>query len=108
MSKSRYPKDWKKLAFRIKEAAGWKCQKCHRQCIRPGDDISGLSKSERGAKTLVVHHFNYLPEDNRPENLIAVCSPCHLGFHNRGQGNVTLGQLNLFDRQTLTFKDYQS
>ncbi|MDV3002541.1 MAG: hypothetical protein N5P05_004196 (plasmid) [Chroococcopsis gigantea SAG 12.99] len=97
MSESRYPKDWKKLAAVVKEAAGWKCQKCQRQCIRPGDDTSKLSKSERRANTLGVHHWNCTPEDNRLENLIAVCSACHLSFHNRGQGNVTIGQLSLFE-----------
>lgn len=96
MSKSRYPKNWKKLATTIKESAGWRCQKCCRQRIWPGDDISGLSKSERGSRTLVVHHWNYTPEDSRPENLIALCTGCYLSFHNRGQGNVAPGQLSLF------------
>jgi hypothetical protein len=43
-----------------------------------------------------VHHRNRIPEDNRPENLIALCTACHLSYHNRGQSNVSPGQLSLF------------
>jgi 5-methylcytosine-specific restriction endonuclease McrA len=45
---------------------------------------------------LAVHHRNRIPEDNRPENLIALCTACHLSYHNRGQSNVSPGQLSLF------------
>jgi hypothetical protein len=62
---------------------------------RPGKQ-SGLTKSERCALTLAVHHRNRIPEDNRLENLIALCTACHLSYHNRGQSNVSPGQLSLF------------
>jgi predicted HNH restriction endonuclease len=47
-------------------------------------------------KTLTVHHANYTPEDNRAENLIPLCTACHLSYHTRKKSNVTPGQLSLF------------
>jgi hypothetical protein len=96
-NRQRYPENWNEIAFFIKEQAGWHCHKCKMQCIRPGEDISALTKSERMAKTLVVHHANYTPEDNRPENLIPLCTGCHLSYHIRKKSNVTPGQLSLFE-----------
>lgn len=95
--KRRYPKHWKEIALAIKEKADWKCAKCLMQCLRPGEDTAGLTKSERTAKTLVVHHHNRIPEDCRPENLIPLCTSCHLSYHNRQQSNVSPGQLFLFE-----------
>jgi hypothetical protein len=92
----RYPHNWKEIATAIKTAAWWRCQKCDRACIKPGEVVSGLSKSDRTTRTLVVHHRNYKPEDNRPENLIAVCTGCHLSYHQRRRGNEAIGQLELW------------
>jgi hypothetical protein len=50
----------------------------------------------RLALTLTVHHSNFVPEDNRLSNLCALCTACHLSFHNRRRGNVSPGQLSLF------------
>ncbi|MCT7963904.1 HNH endonuclease [Laspinema sp. D1] len=69
---SRYPKDWQQIALTIKDQAGWRCSKCNRQCLRPGDSTKHLTKSERAKLTLTVHHHNRMPEDNRLENLIAL------------------------------------
>jgi len=96
MANSRYPQDWNKIAFGVKQAASWKCSKCGMQCIQPGSDVSGLTRSERMRRTLTVHHANYQPEDNRPENLICLCSGCHLSLHTGSRGNVSIGQLKLF------------
>ncbi|MEG3941743.1 HNH endonuclease [Microcoleus sp. S36b_A3] len=93
----RYPDNWSEIALSIKESALWCCAKCRRQCLIPGKQSnSNLTKSERCALTLTVHHRNRIPEDNRPENLIALCTACHLSYHNRGQSNVSPGQLSLF------------
>ena len=97
MTFSRYPDNWSEIALRIKQKQDWKWIKCGRRCLHPGEDRSKLSKSETMARTLQVHHANYIPEDNRPENLIALCTGCHLSFHNRSQGNVVIGQLSLFE-----------
>lgn len=44
------------------------------QCLRPTDKRDGLNRRERSIKTLVVHHRNYTPEDNRAENLADLCT----------------------------------
>jgi hypothetical protein len=99
MPQGRYPANWKEIAFRVKEQAGWRCRKCQQQCLRPGEDTSHLTRSERMARTLTVHHDNRIPEDNRPKNLIPLCTGCHLSFHYLGQSNVSPGQLSLFHWQ---------
>ncbi|HEY9693894.1 MAG TPA: hypothetical protein V6D15_16950 [Oculatellaceae cyanobacterium] len=48
------------------------------------------------AKTLTVHHANYTPEDNHAENLIPLCTACHLSYHTRKKSSITPGQLSLF------------
>lgn len=74
MVKELYPKNWKEIAKGIKEAAGWKCQKCGKQCRRPGEPF------DTHRNTLTVAHLNHRPEDMRPENLKALCAPCHLRY----------------------------
>lgn len=94
-SRSRYPKNWVSIALSVKNLADWKCQKCGLQCLKPNDNRSKLSLRERAIKTLTVHHFDRMPENNSPENLIAVCSSCHLSYHQRGLGHASPGQLSL-------------
>lgn len=73
-SQQRYPQNWLDIALDIKQSVNWRCSKCGLQCIRPGDDTSKLERSQRMALTLTVHHSNFMPEDNRRENLCALCS----------------------------------
>lgn len=54
---------------------------CGKQCLLPGEKPKDLTRSERAIATLTVHHANFTPEDNRPENLIPLCAPCHLAVH---------------------------
>lgn len=89
----RYPDNWKELAFAVKEAANWQCQKCGRLCLKPKETLPEHLK--RRAYTLQVHHWNCDPADNRLENLVALCSSCHLTCHRRGRGNVSPGQSSL-------------
>jgi len=92
----RYPANWKELSRAIKEAADWQCCRCGQQCIRPGEDASQLSRAERVVKTLNVHHANRIPEDNREENLMPICTVCHLALHTGRRSNVSPGQLSLW------------
>jgi hypothetical protein len=93
----RYTDDWNEIALSIKERANWRCSKCGMRCIRPGDDVSELTRSERMARRLQVHHWNRNPDDNRLDNLSALCVGCHLSYHYLGHSNISPGQLSLFE-----------
>lgn len=72
MDKKRYPKNWREIALGVKEAAGWKCEECGKQCRKPGEPF------DTHKRTLTVHHKDHVPENCDPSNLIALCAPCHL------------------------------
>jgi len=95
IDRNRYPKNWKEIALAVKEKANWRCSRCGRQCFRKGEKPKKLTREQWTAYTLCVHHSNYDPSDNRPENLIPLCNPCHLTKHTRRRGNITPGQLSL-------------
>ena len=105
MDRRRYPKDWEAIALKVKEQAGWICDHCGKPCRRPGQDwdefVASLEKpwinqvgddvhdEETGEWGMVdrpqrfcltVAHLNHIPEDCRPENLRALCAPCHLRY----------------------------
>ena len=75
MRRELYPENWKEIAAAKKEAAGWKCEWCGRQCRKPGE------KFDTHARTLTVHHIDCDPGNCRPENLAALCAGCHLKAH---------------------------
>jgi 5-methylcytosine-specific restriction endonuclease McrA len=95
-NRSRYSSNWDNIALEVKSKSDWKCARCGMQCLRPTDKRDGLNRRERSIKTLVVHHRNYTPEDNRAENLAALCTAFHMLFHTRRRGNVSPGQLSLW------------
>lgn len=74
MRKELYPKNWKEIAFQIKEKAYWKCNQCGKQCRKPGEPF------DTHKRTLTVSHLNHIPQDIREENLKAMCAPCHLRY----------------------------
>ncbi|HEY9835432.1 MAG TPA: hypothetical protein V6D27_00830 [Vampirovibrionales bacterium] len=109
MNRSLYPPDWKAIALKIKEKAGWTCQECGKPCLPPNtewhdwvnyllqnvsdewyaltcDEIHDSETGEWGFVerprrfTLTVAHLNHNPADCRPENLKALCSTCHLRY----------------------------
>ena len=63
-NKHRYPPDWKEIAKRVKDEAGWRCEAC--------DNPHGPSPY-----ILTVDHLNHDPE-NRAAVLMALCQRCHL------------------------------
>lgn len=95
MDRSRYPEDWDAIALGVKVEADWICRHCGKQCITPYTDTSKLSPSQRGRLTLTVHHADFRPENNKKENLIPLCAPCHLRAHSPRRSNVPVGQLSL-------------
>ena len=74
MDKKRYPIHWQTIANEVKQKADWKCQMCGKQCRKPGEPF------DTHKRTLTVAHLNHAPEDVRPENLMAMCAPCHLRY----------------------------
>lgn len=74
MERERYQDDWDQIAYHIKQDAKWKCEVCGKQCRLPGEPF------DTHKRTLTVAHMNYMPEDVRPENLKAMCAPCHLRY----------------------------
>jgi hypothetical protein len=109
MQRDLYPSDWDEIARSIKEAAGWQCQECGRPCRRPGESIDNLvirlqidhyndwadeladwveddefgyheAPVRVGRFVLTVAHLNHQPADCHPENLRALCAPCHLRY----------------------------
>lgn len=95
IDRSRYPKNWDDIALAVKQQANWQCRHCKTQCLKPDSDSKTLSRSQKARLTLTVHHANYCPEDNYPENLIPLCAPCHLAMHKNCRENVLIGQLSL-------------
>lgn len=74
---STYPEDWPKIANRIKEKAGWTCERCHRD----NDFASGY--------VLTVHHLDGNKANCEDWNLAALCQRCHLAI----QGRIKMDQL---------------
>lgn len=74
MDRKRYPRDWRRIAAKVKEEADWKCEVCGKQCRRPGEPL------DTHRRTLTVAHLNHTPEDCSRANLKAMCAPCHLRY----------------------------
>lgn len=102
-NRHRYPSDWKAISLRIRKAANWQCEWCGAANGQP-NPITGSTV------VLTVAHLNHQPEDNRDDNLAALCQRCHLNYdrhihiHNRQQNSarrererqIAAGQLPLF------------
>lgn len=73
IKKALYPDDWQTIAYRVKEANGWQCQACGKQCRRPGELNLGWQY-----KLTVAH----ICQDYEGESVFvaALCLPCHLKF----------------------------
>ena len=71
---SKYPDNWNEIALAVKIEADWQCEKCGKQCRRPGEPF------DTHQRTLTVAHCNHSEMDCRPENLAAMCAPCHLRY----------------------------
>jgi 5-methylcytosine-specific restriction endonuclease McrA len=92
MKDPRYPENWTAIAL---TKNGWRCEDCGLKCLDPALK-SELPLSERKRREMSVHHSDYDPSNNSPENLAALCSSCHLKKHARCKGNISPGQLSLF------------
>ena len=71
---SDYPDNWDEIARAVKSEADWQCECCGKQCRRPVENF------DTHKNTLTVAHCNHVKMDCRPENLCAMCAPCHLRY----------------------------
>jgi hypothetical protein len=92
---SGYPENWNQIATAIKQQSGYCCQRCGMQCLPPGRGYRHLSRRVRSKYTAQVHHRDRQPSNNNPDNLVALCTGCHLHYHQGQKGNITPGQLSL-------------
>jgi hypothetical protein len=108
-----YPADWGAISTRIREAAGWKCQRCNAPNRTPvargvGGDVGtymledgAVFDAETGERlgaargseyesshttiiVLTVAHLDQDPRNNDDSNLRALCQRCHLA-HDKAQ-----------------------
>lgn len=68
---SEYPDNWKEIAKRIKDAAGWKCERC------------GHPHEVETYYILTVHHLDGNKANCEDWNLAALCQRCHLKIQAR-------------------------
>ena len=73
---SHYPSDWKAIAKRIKDNAGWRCERCK------------APHAVKDAYVLTVHHLDGNKSNCADWNLAALCQRCHLAV----QGRVKMDQ----------------
>lgn len=112
-NRARYPRDWKQIRAQILLRAGNRCE-CLGECglhrTNPGprrceERHDQPAEWANGNVVLTIAHLNHTPEDNRPENLKAMCQRCHLrydGPHHaqsrRDNHDRAVGQLALLTR----------
>jgi len=85
MDRSKYPADWDAIARKVKERAGWRCERCG---TPHGTDL--------GRRILTVHHKDHNPANCATENLIALCDACHLREERKWRRSAKGRQQQLF------------
>jgi three-Cys-motif partner protein len=83
-----YPPNWEEIAWRVKEAAGWRCQ----ECGHPHDPASHY--------VLTVHHRDGNTSNSAEDNLVALCQRCHLRAQAKLLQPMNQFQLSLWPNDT--------
>lgn len=119
MDRSRYPKNWDEIAFKIKSEVSWRCEGCDRPCRIPKEsdseliericalpnwveDLADEDKLKLARFTLTVAHLDHIPENCARTNLKALCSVCHCRMDLKAMGQKKMlkrewnGQMKLF------------
>jgi len=76
-----YPSDWKQIATRVKDEAGWACVRCGHE----HDPATGYC--------LTIHHADGDKANQAWYNLLPLCQRCHLHI----QGKVRMEQVWPFE-----------
>lgn len=76
-----YPTNWPEIAQRIKDKAGWKCERCNHVHDAPA------------GYCLTVHHLDGDKANCEDWNLAALCQRCHLTI----QGRIKMEQMFMED-----------
>lgn len=78
-NKTRYPKDWREIASRIRARAGDCCEGSpdFPDCRAANGKRHPVTESR---VVLTVAHLDHEPENCDPENLRAWCQRCHLNY----------------------------
>lgn len=94
-NRNRYPDNWEEIRKEILKRAENKCEFCgvENYAIGYRDDsgefckvegmegeVAGLEERKIIKIILTIAHLNHKPEDNRPENLKALCQKCHNNY----------------------------
>jgi hypothetical protein len=109
---SDYPDDWPQIATAVKQAAGYRCDRCGLKCLPPARSYRHLDRSLRRRLSAQVHHIDRNPAHNERTNLVCVCAGCHLRLH-RHYPSPTPGQLALklklpkVSRARQKYRDFQ-
>jgi hypothetical protein len=96
IERDRYRLDWEEFAHKVKCEAKWNCQCCGKVCRQQGESIKAFanrafqpnSQVWKDAITnpqkfcLTVAHLDQNPANDEPDNVQALCTPCHLN-HDR-------------------------
>lgn len=69
ITSGEYPPDWTERAREIKEAAGWKCERC------------SATHDLANNKMMTVHHLDGRKDNCEDYNLACLCRACHLKMH---------------------------
>ena len=88
-----YPSDWKALAHRFKEEAGWRCVRCRHPAETPAARIpcdercnparlpGGLNDGKQ--RILTTHHLDGRKDNCAWWNCLVCCQVCHLSVQAR-------------------------
>lgn len=87
-----YPPDWKAIAWSVKKAADWRCQRCHHPAGGMDCDEECTHPVDGRQRMLTVHHLDNDKSNCRWWNLVALCQVCHLQI----QGRVLMAQGYMF------------
>lgn len=89
-SQHTYPVEWVEIATRIKNRAGWRCEKC------------GHVHEVATGYVLTVHHLDMDPANVADTNLVALCQRCHLHV----QAVYVVGQIVFWAEPWLVARGY--